>query len=42
MKKRRFLVTFLHKLVAFFVTKVCVYGKKAVTLQRFLKKQQIN
>jgi hypothetical protein len=40
MVKRRFLVTFLHKLVAFFVTKSCVYGKKAVILQRKMLKNK--
>jgi hypothetical protein len=36
MVKRRFLVAFLRKLVAFFVLKSCVYEKKAVILQRIL------
>ena len=32
------LVAFWRKLVAFFCANICVYEKKAVILQRFLKK----
>ena len=32
-QEKRFLVTFLRKLVAFFVPEVCICPEKAVTLQ---------